>query len=316
MIKYKKDLLYILFIFIFYIVSALFLGHIYGSLYIDCGREAILPELVLKGKILYKDIFAMYNPLSYQINAILYFIFGSSLKTLYGAAYVNAFVMLIGLYLICRRFINEYFSFVITLLIASVYVFGCTGLCSYLFPYSFAFTYALTCFIYSVLFCLLYMEKDNKYFLYLSSVLLGLSFANKPEFSICIIPLIFLIRKDSSKTLLQILTLFVLPVIFSYSILFLQGFSIDDLIKYFDFIINFFKTDEQQLYTQSCLMGHLNYQYFKSILLFAAKSIGYFIVCILYFNLFSKNLYYKIAGLCLFPAFINYSIFYASFYFY
>ena len=55
----------------------------YDVYLIDVGREAYLPWQMLKGQLLYKDIFNVYGPLGYQINAIAYAIFGVKLSTLY-----------------------------------------------------------------------------------------------------------------------------------------------------------------------------------------------------------------------------------------
>ena len=74
---------YLIFLWILTILGLLiFCGH-YSGILIDFGREVYYPEQILQGKVLYKDLFNIYGPLSYQINALLYKIFGAKLSTLY-----------------------------------------------------------------------------------------------------------------------------------------------------------------------------------------------------------------------------------------
>ena len=61
----KTDIIAISIIFLVFLICSYFLWGYFGSLLYDCGREAYLPQLILEGKILFKDIFGMYNPLSY-----------------------------------------------------------------------------------------------------------------------------------------------------------------------------------------------------------------------------------------------------------
>ena len=78
---------YLLLLWVFCIAGLIiFCGH-YSNILIDFGREVYYPEQILEGKVLYKDLFNIYGPLSYQINAVLYKIFGAKLSTLYGNLY-------------------------------------------------------------------------------------------------------------------------------------------------------------------------------------------------------------------------------------
>ena len=221
---YKKDIFALALIFITFIFSISFIGRIYGNLFIDLGREAYLPQLLLDGKVLFKDIFGMYNPLSYQINAAIYLLFGSSFDVLYYISYFNALIFVVGMYFIARIFINEYFSCVISLLISSLYIFGSTNIISYIMPYSYAFPFATTFFTYSVLSFLLYMKNsDNRKHIYISMLLMGLSFACKPEFILCTIPMfvVLLLNKESIRAIASSLGILVIPMILSYGILFI-----------------------------------------------------------------------------------------------
>ena len=68
------------FLMIFLLITFLFLlsyGKI-GAYLVDVGREAYLPWQMNNGEVLYKDLFNVYGPLGYQINAVLFKIFGTN----------------------------------------------------------------------------------------------------------------------------------------------------------------------------------------------------------------------------------------------
>jgi len=154
--KNKNDILAIfLLLTVFILCTALSLNY-FGHLYYDCGREVMTPQWMIEGKILYKDIFGMYNPLSYQINTLLYAIFGISFNTLRIAGAFNAFLILICCYFISRIFTNRFHAISICVLIMSVFMFSSVSCINYIFPYAYAFPYALNCFLWSVLFFLLW----------------------------------------------------------------------------------------------------------------------------------------------------------------
>ena len=136
-----------------------------------------------------------------------------------------------------------------------VYIFKDSMVINYIFPYSFAMIYAATFFTYSVLFFLLYIKNDNIKWAYISCFLLGLSFANKPEFVLSIIPFVitFIIKRTSLKTNLYSMLLFVLPITFSYAVMFMQGFTIEDLKSYISFTKSFFNSYEQIYYNMTTI---------------------------------------------------------------
>ena len=75
-ISKKYNLLEITLIFI----VSLFLFFIFyakqGVYLVDVGRETYIPWQMLEGKLLYKDLYNVYGPLGYQINALIFLIFG------------------------------------------------------------------------------------------------------------------------------------------------------------------------------------------------------------------------------------------------
>lgn len=302
--QHKFDIFYISGIILIFTICSVFSWGYFGNLFYDNGREAYLPQLILQGKVLYKDIFAMYNPLSYEINALLYAVFGQSLNILYLAGTINALFITIGLYFISGLFINRFYSFIFCITIASIYIFGPITCTNYIFPYAYAFPYALCGFIYYCLFSLLYLKSEKRIFILSAALSLGFSFACKPEFLLCIIPFLGLLiyKKESIKQILLNFTVFLLPLIISWGILFFPGLEFKDLQKYIEFIYEFFNTREQQLFMSNTAFGW-NIDNIKSIITDFVKTVLYLITAGAYFKLFTKQKS-GIAGIILAPLFI------------
>ncbi len=259
--------------FIFLFFSSINIQRPSGVIY-DIGREAIIPQLILEGKILYKEIFAMYNPLSYQINAVLYYFLGTSLNTIYSICLVNTYLIFLGGYILSRQIMTVFSSGVVCLIMLSSCI-----LCVYLFPYSFGIVYALCAFIYFALFSVLYLKstegKTKRIYSYIASFLMGLSLAFRFEYVLAYIPFFILLvyKKSSFKQIIVNLTLLFMPSIISWGVLFLQGFNIQDFQNYLNFGINLFASEEQKSFQKGgaspfALFEHLSFTLCIAVLFF------------------------------------------------
>ena len=177
--KTDKVLIFLLIIVFLGILPFFFLHQ--GLLLIDTGREFYIPSQMLKGEILYKDIFNIYGALSYQINAGLFYIFGQKINTLYFAGIFNSLLIVITIYFLAREFLNKSLSFLFSLLIIFALVFN-TFLYNSNLTYCFAIVYALSSFLLSLLFLIKYIKTENKIMAYLACFFAGISIANKYEF--------------------------------------------------------------------------------------------------------------------------------------
>ena len=195
-----------------------FLSH-YSGILIDFGREVFYPERILAGDVLYKNLFNIYGPLSYQINAVLYKIFGAKLSTLYGAGAVYSLLTVSGVYLLASRYLSKFLSFGLGVFTIAVGV-TAVSIFNFHFPYSWAVLYGLIAFIYS-----LYFIKDK---LWLSALLAGICITCKYDFLLYGLVVLFLIFKQKNW---KALLCFISAPILSYGILFLQGLKISDLIN-------------------------------------------------------------------------------------
>ncbi|MDD3012871.1 MAG: glycosyltransferase family 39 protein [Candidatus Gastranaerophilales bacterium] len=277
--KYKSDIyVFLTILIIFYILCPIFIGH-QGHPIIDNGREAYIPMEMLKGKILYKDIINLYGPLSYQINAILFFIFGQNLNTLYFAGIANSIIILLSFYLIARTLTSKKLSWATTffILISCVFNYYHT---SYIFPYCYSISYALSGFLLSVLFFIYYLKNSRLRYLLISGFFMGLSLASKTEFVpfVIISGIIILFSKSFQikNLMLYILCLLAVPLISIFSLIF-QGVGLSDYLEYSRFMINIVSLPSFKFfYTNVVGFFFSKSVFFESLNLFLMFIIKYF----------------------------------------
>lgn len=231
--KINADLKYLILLLVISILAiTTAYGH-YGHLLIDCGREAYYPTQILLGKVLYKDIFNIYGPFSYMLNAFLFKIFAVNLNVLYIAGSCCAVSIVCLIYLIAKDFLPRLLSFAIAFLTISVGLTN-THLFNFVFPYSYGILYGLTAFLMSF-WCLIKYRKSptNTHFFYLSSFFAGICVVSKYEF----FPYVFVIlysmfqvkRFDFKQYYYAFFALLFVPI-FCFGVLFLQGLRVNDLI--------------------------------------------------------------------------------------
>lgn len=207
---------------------------------VDVGREAYIPWQMLKGQLLYKDIFNVYGPLGYQINAILYAIFGIHLNTLYFAGYINTLIILFSVFFISKIFVKNDIALTITCVVLFVCAFS-QNFFSFIFTYSYNAIYALSGFLLSLLFALKFIKNNKNLNLIFAFLFAGFSFANKienlPYFCLLFVCLPIWLKTDWKKYLYAIGAFFVFPIL-SFSTLLLQGVSLKDFYEAFNLIKN------------------------------------------------------------------------------
>ena len=218
---------YLILLWLFCIIGLVFfLGH-YSGILIDFGREVYYPEQILNGRVLYKDLFNIYGPLAYQINAILYKIFGIKLSTLYGSGAICSILTVSGIFLIARKYLSDFLSFCIGIF-AIVTGVTTVSIFNFHFPYSWALLYGIVAFIYSLLFLIKFEETKNSKFLLISSLFAGICITCKYDFILYIPVILFFIFKN--RNFRALLSFLIVPVL-SYGILFIQGMRFSDILN-------------------------------------------------------------------------------------
>lgn len=219
------------------------------SFLIDAGREAYIPWRMLDGSLLYKDIFNVYGPVSYQINAVLFAIFSPHLNTLYAAGYVTSLLILYLIFFITKMFTDRTTSLYTALIVMVSCVFTKT-LFSFIFPYSYGAIYGLAGFLLSVLFYIIFLRDCSSKYLYWAFAFAGFAFANKIEYLpyalVLFLSLIF-IKPALKQFLFSVLSFFAVPMI-SFGILLLQGVGFGDFVNAGKLIINLVHTPAVEFY--------------------------------------------------------------------
>lgn len=209
----------------------------FGNLFVDCFREAYIPEQMLKENILYKNIFCIYSPFAYVFNALLFKIFGVNLNVLYFAGFLASALILNLIYQIGNKFLPQFYSFIITLFTISVLILS-PNVFNTIFPYSFGIVYGLVFALFSIHFAL---EKKFP----LSYLMYSFAICSKYEFLLLLPAIIYLSsKKDIFKNILG----FTIPIILTYLPLFLSGLTLTDLYNQLLIIIDLGSTKTLHYY--------------------------------------------------------------------
>lgn len=231
---YKKDIKYLLILFIFLVINIIIFGGHITNIYMDMGREFYFPQCILNGEVLYKDIFNIFGPFSYLFNAMLFKIFKVDFSVIYNFAIFNSFIIILLTYLISKKILSRFCSFSIAFLCIAA---GChsLGFSTYFLPYTYAMVYGMSFSLASIYLFLKFLENNQKIYLYFAMLCTGFACTNKYEFFILPVILFFMLfiyKKQSLKTYSKCVLIVLAPFVALFSVLFLQGLTISDFINY------------------------------------------------------------------------------------
>ena len=184
-------------------------GH-WGDFQIDNGRELYVPAEILKGKLLFRDLWYMYGPLAPYVKALLFWIFGVKLTVLY----VFGLTLTIGCALItfevARRFHMGLAGSIapsLFFLIEAFYPF----IRNFVYPYSYAASLAAFLGMAFLYFVIRHVSSRRTLDLVFAALLASLVILTKQEFGVaCLILLSFeiaacyWIRRSTSELLRNI----------------------------------------------------------------------------------------------------------------
>ena len=199
----------------------------FGNVIVDSFREAYIPAQMLQGQVLYKNIFNIYAPLSYIINAVLFSIFGTKLWVLYAAGLAATIGIVNLTFKIAEKFLDKSISLSIVLFLISASVLS-PNVFNFIFPYSYGMLYGLL-FILASIYFVLDKKYPFAYFFY------SLAVCSKYEFILLLPLLIYLSgKKDWGKNLIA----FILPFIITIFPLFIQKVGVDNILASFQIILH------------------------------------------------------------------------------
>ena len=147
---------------------------------VDHGREMNVPARILSGERLYIDILYYYGPFAPYFNALLYWLFGTHLKTLHASGIVCAALVLMMIHWIGRRLLSPWAAALSTSLVlvtCGIEVnFG-----NYVQPYSYAALYGWTFAVGALVCALQYLRTNADIALLMGGLLAAGAIVSKPE---------------------------------------------------------------------------------------------------------------------------------------
>ncbi len=208
------------------LIFILFYGK-FGDVIVDSFREAYIPKQMLAGQILYKNIFNIYAPFSYILNAVLFSFFGAKLSVLYCAGLAATLGIANLTFKISENFTDKNVSLAIVLFLIAGAILS-PNVFNFIFPYSYGMLYGLL-FILGSIYCALEKKFPYAYFLYSFAV------CSKYEF-ILFLPLLLYIsgKKDIIKNAIA----FILPFVITTLPFFIQQTGWNNIFASFQIILH------------------------------------------------------------------------------
>ncbi|HEY4283859.1 MAG TPA: glycosyltransferase family 39 protein, partial [Chthoniobacterales bacterium] len=141
--------------------------------------EIYVPTQLAKGKLLYRDVWYTYGPLSPYLNAFLLRVFGVHLLSFYIASFVNLFLCTWLLFRIARRLLPPagVFSVCAVFLLQAFH----PNIFNFILPYAFAATYGFLLTLFCLELTIRAVEKGSRT-IFWPAVVAGLALIDKPEF--------------------------------------------------------------------------------------------------------------------------------------
>ncbi len=192
-----------------------------GDLIIDTSRELWVPYKILKGTVLYKDIFYLFGFFVPYFISFLYKFFSVNLYVLIGLGIATTILMSIVIYKICRFFMDEITSGLAVLNFLFVFAFGFytyNNIFNFILPYSFSSTIFILFISFALYFFIKFILSEKEKYLFAWSIFLALAFFCRPEFSFltwigfALIAAIIII-KGKHKDFLKIILYILLPLV-------------------------------------------------------------------------------------------------------
>lgn len=248
----KNDKLNLFIIFLITLIGFFIFSHNIYSPLSDIGRELYITEQLSKGSVLYKDILIEFAPLGYLLNGLIIKIFNSSINTFLIIGFILSLICLYGCYYITIFFTDKKISLIVTATLIPVCTFF-PYISNWITPYSYPILYALAAFLWALYFLLKAVKTDNKNCFILSCILFGFSIISKYEFFCFIFVLLFAViyKKFKIKYLLWISLFPLISMIILLiqgcsindiynTVLYILEFSKSSYLKYFYFYSGIF----------------------------------------------------------------------------
>ena len=161
----------------------------WGDIQIDCGREMYVPVEVLRGKLLYRDIWYQYGPLTPYVQALAFALFGINLNVLYVLGLILAISAALLLFEIGRNF-----QLVLPAAMAPALFFLAESfrpsIFNFIFPYSYAASMGVVFGLACLYFTVRHAISGRLRWLLLAALCTSLALLTKQEFGLACLGLL------------------------------------------------------------------------------------------------------------------------------
>lgn len=168
----------------------------WGDIQVDCGREVYVPYQILRGKLLYRDLWYPYGPLAPYVSALLLKLFGEHLSVLYFFGLTLTIGCALALYELGTMLAGRAIG--LTAAVALLLEGFQPGVFNYVFPWSYAGSLGLLLSLLCVCFTLRRILGRSGHNLMFAGLTAGLALLCKQEFGgSCYILLAFVLSMET-----------------------------------------------------------------------------------------------------------------------
>ncbi len=231
----KKYLLWLgpIIIIVTFVSLAHFTWNTWADPVVDFGREVYVPWQLSQGAVLYKDIAYFNGPISPYFNALIFKIFGPSLRTLFITNLTLLAVFIVLVWNLLKSLANRLTAFIGIMVTLCIFSFGqALGISNYNFiaPYSHEITHGIILCVAMILLLQKWQAKMQDKWLIAAGFFAGLAFLTKPEIAlsalvvgVCSIFLAYFVNKKAKSEILRYFGIFfgaaLVPIVISALIL-------------------------------------------------------------------------------------------------
>jgi 4-amino-4-deoxy-L-arabinose transferase-like glycosyltransferase len=152
----------------------------WADLTIDGGREMNTPLRLLRGELIYSDVYYLYGPLAPYVNTALYAVFGAHLNTLYAAGTIASLLVLVLVFQLGATLTGARAAALTTWTVLVFCLFKRNG--NYIFPYTYSAVYGTLLGLGALASEIRYIQGQRQRWLILAGVFTGLALICKLEF--------------------------------------------------------------------------------------------------------------------------------------
>jgi hypothetical protein len=170
----------------------------WGDIQVDCGREVYVPYQILRGKLLYRDLWYPYGPLEPYVSALLLKLFGEHLSVLYFLGLALAIGCALVLFEVGKMLAGRAVG------LAAALALLLQGFQPSIFNYIFPYTYSASMGLLFALLCLVLTLRHvlgrPRHNLMLAGLMAGLALLTKQEMGVaCYILIAFVLLIEAAQ---------------------------------------------------------------------------------------------------------------------